>query len=51
MKNQDNIHQDLIKRSEYEKSYRELGDDEEIMSIAEEGLKDYSDQLKRAEGL
>ena len=49
MKNQENIDQDLMKRSEYEASYRELGNDDYIMSIAEEGLEDYSDQLKDVE--
>ncbi len=34
-----------LKRSEYVKSYQNLGQDKYIMSIAEEGIEDYFDQL------
>lgn len=49
MKNEDALDLDLIKKSAYEKSFRELGDDDEIMSIAEEGLQDYVDQIQSFE--
>ncbi|SNS49226.1 hypothetical protein SAMN05421640_0373 [Ekhidna lutea] len=34
-----------LKRSEYVKSYQDLGQDEYIMNIAEEGIEDYLKQL------
>lgn len=40
------LYLDQKKRARYIKSYRKAGQDEEIMSIAEEGMADYFAQLK-----
>ena len=37
---------DQINKAEYAKSYKELGEDEDIMSVAEEGMSDYYKQIK-----
>ena len=37
---------DQINKAEYAKSYKELGEDEDIMSMAEEGMSDYYKQIK-----
>ena len=39
------IYLDQLNRAEYVKSYSEAGDDQDIMSIAEEGMADYLKQL------
>lgn len=36
---------DQINKAEYAKSYRQLGDDADIMLIAEEGMADYYKQI------
>lgn len=35
-----------LERAEYVQSYRQAGEDQEVMSIAEEGLADYLKQLE-----
>lgn len=40
------IYLDQLTRAEYIKSYRQAGQDAEIMQIAEEGMEDYLKQLK-----
>jgi predicted transcriptional regulator len=39
------IYLDQLKRAEYIQSYKQAGQDEDIMSIAEEGMEDYLKQL------
>jgi hypothetical protein len=39
------IYLDQLNKAEYAKSYRILGEDDDIMSIAEEGMEDYFNQL------
>ena len=39
------IYLDQLTRAEYIKSYRQAGQDTEIMQIAEEGMEDYLKQL------
>ncbi len=41
-----NIYLDQLVRAEYIKSYRQAGEDESIMEIAEEGMADYLKQLE-----
>jgi predicted transcriptional regulator len=41
-----NIYLDQLTRAEYIKSYRQAGQDVEIMQIAEEGMEDYLKQLE-----
>ena len=36
---------DQINKAEYAKSYKKLGEDEEIMLMAEEGMADYYKQI------
>lgn len=40
------IYLDQLTRAEYIKSYRQAGQDVEIMLIAEEGMEDYLEQLE-----
>ena len=40
------IYIDQLNRAEYVKSYKKAGKDVDIMSIAEEGMKDYLKQLE-----
>lgn len=40
------IYLDQLTRAEYIKSYRQAGQDAEIMLIAEEGMEDYLKQLE-----
>ncbi len=40
------IYLDQLTRAEYIKSYRQAGQDTEIMQIAEEGMEDYLKQLE-----
>ena len=40
------IYLDQLVRAEYIKSYRQAGEDESIMEIAEEGMADYLKQLE-----
>jgi predicted transcriptional regulator len=40
------IYLDQLTRAEYIKSYRQAGQDIEIMQIAEEGMEDYLKQLE-----
>jgi predicted transcriptional regulator len=40
------IYLDQLTRAEYMKSYRQAGQDTEIMQIAEEGMEDYLKQLE-----
>jgi predicted transcriptional regulator len=40
------IYLDQLTRAEYIKSYRQAGEDVEIMQIAEEGMEDYLKQLE-----
>jgi predicted transcriptional regulator len=40
------IYLDQLTRAEYIKSYRQAGQDAEIMQIAEEGMEDYLKQLE-----
>lgn len=37
---------DQIKKAEYAKSYKQLGDDVDIMMVAEEGMEDYYKQIE-----
>lgn len=37
---------DQINKAEYAKSYRQLGNDEDIMTVAEEGMSDYYKQIE-----
>ncbi|MEQ9466990.1 MAG: hypothetical protein RLN88_06225, partial [Ekhidna sp.] len=39
------IYLDQLNRAEYAKSYKSLGDDDEIMGIAEEGMEEYLKQI------
>ena len=39
------IYLDHIKKAEYIQSFKELNQDEEIISIAEEGMADYLNQI------
>ena len=39
------LYLDHLKKAEYASSYAQAGQDDEIMSIAEEGMKEYLDQL------
>ena len=39
------IYLDQLNRAEYVKSYKLAGQDEDIMSIAEEGMEDYLKQI------
>ena len=41
-----NIYLDQLNRAEYIKSYKQAGNDAEIMKIAEEGMTDYFKQLE-----
>ena len=41
-----NIYLDQLNRAEYIKSYKQAGNDAEIMNIAEEGMTDYFKQLE-----
>jgi predicted transcriptional regulator len=40
------IYLDQVKRAEYIQSYKQAGQDANIMSIAEEGMEDYFKQLE-----
>ncbi len=40
------IYLDQLNRAEYVRSYRKAGSDEDILSIAEEGMEDYLKQLE-----
>ena len=40
------IYLDQLNRAEYIRSYRQLADDEDVLSIAEEGMEDYFKQLE-----
>mgnify|MGYP003663725409 CR=1 FL=1 len=40
------IYLDQLTRAEYVRSYRQLANDEEILSIAEEGMEDYCKKLE-----
>ena len=39
------IYLDQLTRAEYIKSYKQAGTDEDMLSIAEEGMEDYLKQL------
>ncbi|MEQ9426705.1 MAG: ribbon-helix-helix domain-containing protein [Cyclobacteriaceae bacterium] len=39
------LYLDQLNRMEYAKSYRQLGQDEEIMMVAEEGMEYYASQI------
>lgn len=39
------IYLDQLNRAEYVKSYKMAGDDDDILSIAEEGMEEYMKQL------
>lgn len=39
------IYLDQLNRADYVKSYKRMGDDEDITQIAEEGMEDYLSQL------
>lgn len=39
------IYLDQLNRAEYVRSYKQLAEDEEILSIAEEGMAEYCKQL------
>ena len=39
------IYLDQLNRAEYAKSYKSMGDDDDIMGIAEEGMEDYLKQI------
>ena len=41
-----NIYLDQLVRAEYIKSYKQAGEDENILEIAEEGMADYLKQLE-----
>jgi len=41
------IYLDQIKRAEYIASYKEAGEDMDIMNIAEEGMSDYMKQITK----
>jgi len=41
------IYLDHLNRAEYVKSYKQAAEDADIMSIAEEGMKDYMHQLEK----
>ena len=45
MENALNLYLDHLKRAEYVKSYRTSSEDEEMISLAEEGMADYLKQL------
>ena len=40
------IYLDQVKRAEYIQSYKQAGQDEDIMTIAEEGMADYFKQIE-----
>ena len=40
------IYLDQLVRAEYAKSYKQAGDDEKILNMAEEGMADYLEQLE-----
>jgi hypothetical protein len=40
------IYLDQLNRAEYVRSYKQLADDPDILSIAEEGMADYCKQLE-----
>jgi metal-responsive CopG/Arc/MetJ family transcriptional regulator len=40
------IYMEHLERAEYIKSYKKAGQDDEIMSIAEEGMEEYLKQLE-----
>ena len=39
------IYLDQLNRAEYVKSYKQAGQDQDVMAIAEEGMEDYLKQL------
>ncbi|MEO9869023.1 ribbon-helix-helix domain-containing protein [Ekhidna sp.] len=41
-----NAYLDQINKAEYAKSYKQFGDDEDIMKAAEEGMSDYYKQIE-----
>ena len=41
------IYLDQLNRAAYVKSYKRMGDDEDLTQIAEEGMEDYLSQLDR----
>ncbi|TSA24708.1 MAG: CopG family transcriptional regulator [Bacteroidetes bacterium] len=41
------IYLDQLTRAEYVKSYKQAGQDADIMTMAEEGMEDYLEQLNR----
>jgi predicted transcriptional regulator len=41
------IYLDQLTRAEYIKSYKQAGIDEDIMTMAEEGMEDYLEQLNK----
>ena len=41
------IYLDQLTRAEYIKSYKQAGDDTNILNIAEEGMEDYLKQLNQ----
>lgn len=43
------IYLDQLKRAEYARSYMQLSKDEDILSIAEEGMEDYLSDLNNIE--
>ncbi|MBC8314692.1 MAG: ribbon-helix-helix protein, CopG family [Bacteroidetes bacterium] len=40
------IYLDQLVRAEYTKSYKQAGDDDHILNMAEEGMADYLEQLE-----
>lgn len=40
------IYLDQLNRAEYVKSYKQAAEDEDILTIAEEGMQDYFNQLE-----
>ena len=41
------IYLDQLNRAEYVKSYKQAGQDQDVMAIAEEGMEDYLKQLSQ----
>ncbi len=46
IENATRIYLEHLNRAEYIRSYKEAGSDHDLISIAEEGMEDYLDQLK-----
>ena len=44
------IYLNQVKRMEYIKSYQQMSDDADVLTLAEEGMADYLKQLENEEG-